>query len=129
MPESVHVPAPVFVREVAKPVLSTIAPPISPVPAVEPCRVRLLLPSPAAVLVPVNFSKPLVPDVSIIPPPVVPLRLNTLLVVSPAPVYSRVALVEPLPRLILPVPRLPLAPALPRFETLVVPAPRVVPPL
>ena len=54
-PESVHVPVPAFVSAVT-PVLFTIAPAISPVPAVDPCSVSVLAPAPLAVNALVNFS-------------------------------------------------------------------------
>ena len=80
-PESVQVPLPVLVTDVVLvPLLSTIAPLISPVPAVEPCNVSVLLPAPVAVKLLVNLSRP-VPDWSSVPPPVVPARLMTRSVV------------------------------------------------
>src|SRR2546421_12701960 len=89
-PASVHVPVPAFVNAVVfAMLLSTMAPSISPVPAVEPWTVSVLAPAPVAVRLLVNFNRP-VPDWSTTPPPVVPARLSTLLLVSPAPVYFNV---------------------------------------
>ena len=48
-------------RFVWLPTLSTMAPATSPVPAVEPCRVKVLTPPPVAVKALVNLSRP-VPD-------------------------------------------------------------------
>ena len=85
-PERVHAPVPAFTSAVVFAAeLSTMAPASSPVPAVEPCSVRVLLPAPVAVRSLENRSRP-VPDWSTVAPPVVLLRLSTRLVVSPAPV-------------------------------------------
>ena len=79
-------PVPALVSEVLLvPVLFTMAPAISPVPAVEPCSVSVLLPAPVAVKALVNFSRP-VPDWSSVAPPVVPARLMTRSVLASAPV-------------------------------------------
>src|SRR3954469_7897606 len=58
-PLNVHVPDPDLVTAVVfAPPLSTIFPAISPVPAAEPCNVRVLLPTPVAVRSLVNFRRP-----------------------------------------------------------------------
>ena len=73
-------------------VLSTIAPPISPVPDWEPCNVTVWLPIPVAVPTatevtpPLNFSKPLVADWSSVAPPVLPIILRGRSVVLAGPV-------------------------------------------
>ena len=71
-PESVQVPVPCFKIEVGvvAPLL-TMTPEISPVPAVDPCRVRVFVPIPEEVTPPDKTSAP-VPDWSITPPPAVP---------------------------------------------------------
>ena len=84
-PDRIQVPVPAFVRLVRLPVLFTTAPAISPMPAVDPCKVRVLLPPPVAVKLLVNCSVP-VPDWSMVALPVVPARFIVLLVVFPLPV-------------------------------------------
>ena len=85
-PLSTQVPVPVFTTPVVfVPLLSTMAPLISPEPAVDPCKVSTFAPAPEAVRSLVILSKP-VPDWSIVPPPVVPARSITRSVVSPPPV-------------------------------------------
>ena len=82
VPDSNQLPVPVFaiVRSTG---LGTMLPANSPVPAVEPEKVSVLLPVPVKVMLLVNFSNP-VPDWLSPPPPVVPARLITRSVVSPA---------------------------------------------
>ena len=112
-----------------------MAPAISPVPAVDPCKVSVLAPAPVAVSALVNFKSP-VPDWSIVAPNVVPARLSTRSVMAAAPVYTRVAAVVALPTSIVPTvasagfPRL-LAPALTLLIVLMLstPAPIVVLPV
>ena len=77
-------PLPLLVRLVAA-LLLTMAPAISPVPAVEPRRVSVLIPAPVAVKALVNFNSP-VPDWSRVAPPVMPARLITRLVFCAPPV-------------------------------------------
>jgi hypothetical protein len=101
VPESVQVPEPALVSAVAL-LLLTIAPAISPVPAVEPCRVSVLAPAPVAVKALVNFNSP-APDWSSVAPPVVPARLITRSLVSPEPVYLSVAAVPPVPMAMVPL--------------------------
>src|SRR5205085_2627081 len=101
-PDTVQVPVPALTRPVVEPVLLTMAPANSPVPAVDPCRVRFLAPTTVAVRLVVNFSRP-VPDWSIVPPPVVPFRLIVRSVVSPAPRYVSVPVVVVPPRSIRPL--------------------------
>ena len=84
VPESVHVPEPVFSSEIV-PLPLTMFPANSPVPAVEPLSVKLLAPTPVTERLLVNLSKP-VPDCSSPAPPTVPDNLMTLSVVSPVPV-------------------------------------------
>ncbi len=84
-PDRVQPPVPVLTRLVVLVAeLFTIAPAISPSPAVEPCSVRVLLPAPVAVKSLVNLSRP-VPEWSITALAVVPRRLTTRSVVSPVP--------------------------------------------
>jgi hypothetical protein len=83
--ERVHLPVPCLKREVVFiELLLTMAPAISPLPAVEPCSTNVLEPAPVAVKDRTNFSNP-VPDWSSTAPPVVPERSIARLVVSPVP--------------------------------------------
>ena len=86
-PLRVHVPVPFLTREVT-PILglSTMAPAISPGPAVVPVRMSILLPVPEAVKLLVNLSKP-DPDCSRIAVPVVTNRSMGRSLVLPAPMY------------------------------------------
>src|SRR5262249_41580624 len=82
---------------------STILPANSPVPEVEPHKVRTLAPLTLAVRSLVNFKRPL-PDCLIQAlPAAAPARLTTRLVVSPLPVYSSRPSVVPLPKSIVPL--------------------------
>ena len=80
------------------------APAISPVPSDDPCKVKVLLPGPVAVVALLNFSNPPMPACSSVPPPVKPARLITRSVVSPAaPVKINLPGVPPLPRSMVPL--------------------------
>ena len=65
--------------------LSAITLAISPVPAVEPVSVSVLIPAPEAPKVPVKLKSP-VPDWLMVPPPVVPGRSRFRSVVLLLPV-------------------------------------------
>ena len=81
--------------------LSTMAPAISPTAVEEPSSVSVLDPAPVAVRSLVNLTSP-VPMRLIWPPPVVPARLRTRSVMKPSPSIVRVAVLERLPRSIVP---------------------------
>ena len=78
-----------------------MAPAISPTAVEEPSSVSVLDPAPVAVRSLVNLTVP-VPMRLIWPPPVVPARLRIRSVVNPAPPIVRVAVLERLPRSIVP---------------------------
>ena len=82
-------PVPAFVTLVAlPPLLLAIVPLRREVPAVEPWNVKVFVPEPVLVMLPVSTSWPEAPDWSILTPPVAPpLRLMFLSEVSPVPVY------------------------------------------
>ena len=84
-PESIHEPAPDFVREVLLVLLLSTMAPEMVLPEVVPVRVSVFAPAPVAVKLEVKVSAP-VPELSRVAPPVVPARLMMRLVEVVPPV-------------------------------------------
>ncbi|OQC20667.1 MAG: hypothetical protein BWX70_03263 [Verrucomicrobia bacterium ADurb.Bin070] len=85
--DSVHVPEPALMTVREEPATpSAITPAISPAPVgFDPCRVSFLTPAADELISPVKVSR-LVPDWSIVAPPVVPASSRLRSVSSPSPI-------------------------------------------